>query len=71
MLPRICSLMDNIVPQAKHTIVCVQFISFNYLYLKNEAINRPSCLGLEFRSRKSVSTTVNDTVRSTMIDDEL
>ena len=59
------------MPQAKQNIVCVQFISFNYLYLTNEAINRPPCLGLEFRSRKSFSTTVNDTVRSTMIDDGL
>ena len=71
MLPCICSMMDDIVPQAKQNIVCEQFISFNYLYLTNEAINRPSCLGLEFRSRKSFSTTVNDTVRSTMIDDGL
>ena len=71
MLPCISSLMDDIVPQAKQNIVCLQFISFNYLYLTNEAINRPSCLGLEFRSRKSFSTTVNDTVRSTMIDDGL
>ena len=31
MLPCICSLMDDIVPQAKQNIVCVQFISFNYL----------------------------------------
>ena len=57
--------------QAKNTIVYVQFISVNYIYLTNEAINRPSCLGFEFRSRKSFSTTVNDTVRSTMIDDGL
>ena len=26
--------MDDIVTQAKHTIVCVQFISVNYLHLK-------------------------------------
>ena len=71
MLPCICSLMDDIVTQAKHTIVCMQFISVNYLHLTNEAINRPSYFGLEFRSRKSFSTTVNDTVRSTMIDDGL
>ena len=57
--------------QAKNTIVYVQFISVNYIHLTNEAINRPSCLGFEFRSRKSFSTTVNDTVRSTMIDDGL
>ena len=61
--------MDDTVTQAKHTIVCVQFISVNYLHLTNEGINRPSCFGLEFRSRKSFSTTINDTFRSTMIDD--
>ena len=71
MLPCIRSLMDDTVTQAKHTIVCVQFISVNYLHLRNDAINRPSCLELELRSRKSFFTTVNDTFRSTMIDNGL
>lgn len=46
------------------TIVCARFIFANYLHLPNEATNRPSCLGLGFRSSKSRFSSVSDTFKS-------
>ena len=46
------------------TIVSARFICANYLHLPNEATNRPSCLGLGFRSSKSRFSSVSDTFKS-------